>query len=330
MEKKKLFAASITLIALILIPIAYCQPDDSCDFGDAKDVSPNPIQIVLAYDEEVASGSYDFFGDTLTGQEYVRRQTIRATSRFPFKFQIALWKSWDSDDSYVLNEALLEMERELGWEPNTKINGKPAILVGWTGQSNCGDGGATHIGYHSCICKTQCDWASDNTAQEEISHIIGIPDHCLHDDCVLSQKWETWYWILENRYPFGDSVWIAIFNWQIVGYISPHWCPYHKELLEDKYWEFLASYYLSVEEVSSIEGSIEGFGTIISDPCANPTNPPTTNPPEGRQGLNPVTWKTWLLRIAIVLIVAIPIATPIIGYWIYKRRKRKTTISQRS
>jgi len=320
METKKLLFAA--LIPLFLIQIVYGQPSPNNDFGDAKDVGPNPIKIILAVDEEVADGNYGFFGSTLTGQEYVRRQTIRAISRFPFKFQIALWKSWDSDDSYVLTETLLEMERELGWEPNTKINGKPAILVGWTGQSNCGDGGATHIGYHSCICKTQCDWASDNTAQEEISHIIGIPDHCLHDDCVMSQKWKTWYWILENRYPFGDSVWIAIFNWQIVGYISPHWCPYHKELLEDKYWEFLASYQLSVEGASI---PIEGFGTIISDPCANPTNPPTTNPPEGRQGLNPVTWKTWLLRIAIVLMgVAMGTAT-IMGYWIYKRRKTKTT-----
>ena len=178
---RKMILAVAVLLLLSSIPMVVSQPHpgdaDGTDFGVGPRGS-NPLRVLLAFDEEVVNSNYDWFGDSVYGPTYVEYQTLRALYRFPWTIVIGGYVQWDSDDSYNLEETLLEVEEEVGWNRGMVYNGKwMSLLMAWTGQEYPYIAGKAYIGHAVCISTIQINWFDDNTAQEEITHLFGVDSH---------------------------------------------------------------------------------------------------------------------------------------------------------
>ena len=297
----------LILVALLLlssVPLAACQP--YCDetgageFGIAPPAG-NPLRVLVAYDEEIAGNTYDWFDSEVDGRTFVRWQTIRALYRFPkmFHFRIIDYVEWDSADGSTLEESLLELEDDFGWDKGMWWYGRwVGLLIGWTGENNEFAAGKAHMGNCACLIKHQTDWTDDNTVQEEVTHLFGVDTHCQDDGCVMSRKQKFYGYINENLRPIEERTvnWIPIFNNQPVGAVSHGWCSTHYSKL------------LESEGLPDRSG-----GGIMSDPGINPVNPP----PEGKEGINPTNpWVPWAILGMFLAIVAIVVV------YIYMRTRK--------
>ena len=315
MKKYKLVGIAILVFLFSSVPSVVCQPHTGeaggVDLGVVANSSgsSNPSLLVLvAYDEEIAGNNYEWFDDTVSGRTYVEYQTRRALYRFPstFHLEIADYVQWNSEDDATLEESLLEVERELGWNKDLWYDGKwMRLLVAWTGQNNDCYAGKAYVGHACCINTIQTDWTDDNTVQEEVTHLFGIDTHCEDDGCVMSVLQKFYGWISENLRPIENRTvnWIAIWNWQSVGCVSHGWCESHYSQLLDSHGN------------PDIGGS-----EMLSYPRINPVNPP----PEGKKKISPANpWVPWL-----ILTVALTISA-IVAVYVYKRKRRAPRIQNR-
>ena len=259
----------------------------------------SPLNILIAYDEEIAGANYDWFGDSVSGRTYIEYQTRRAIYRFPSKFhlQIGAYVQWNSRDDATLEESLYEVEQELGWDKDLIYNGKwMRLLVAWTGQESV-FGGKAHMGHAACISTIQADWTDDNTAQEEVGHLFGLDFHCKSGGCVMSVLQKFYGYINENLRPIEDRTveWIPVFNTQSVGCVSHSWCsPHYAQLI-----------------ASNGNPDVSGNG-MVSHPKINPVNPS----PEGKTKINPTH-----PEVPYLIVLGVVLAT-IVTIYLYRRRKR--------
>lgn len=248
---RKVILAVAVLLLLSSIPLAVSQPHPSdLDGFDGEGVTPlagNPLRVLCVYDEEFEAYQFSFFGETLAPQTYIKYQLLRAFYRFPliFHFQIVGYEHWISDDSFNLEQSLMELEEAMGWQKGGMwYKGKwGSLLVGWTTQYDPERVGCAHVGYGACIISYQNDFTDENTVAEEVAHLFGgiLQHHCKSDSCMISNKTLFYAWFDEPLTPIRDEVrTIWIWSNQIVGTISNEWCDEHWQGLLDSgavvYW----------------------------------------------------------------------------------------------
>jgi len=234
--KKIVFVLCLIMVASILsLPsLSMAQSYPHCSFGmDEGDPIPlihfNPLLVYLVYDEEVSYRTYDWFGETLNGREYVRRETLRGLYHFPFGSSIIFIDSFMSTNSFNIVETLTEAEQRFRWGFSPLV---AKVLIVWTGQDNDAWGGYADITKAAVIIKTDVCWIQDNQVQHELSHVLNVYSHCNDVNCVMSYLVQDFVWTVESLQPIYSWVeFIPLNSKEYTAHISNSWCPTDYSLL---------------------------------------------------------------------------------------------------
>ncbi|MEM3356759.1 MAG: hypothetical protein QW166_02915, partial [Candidatus Bathyarchaeia archaeon] len=189
-------------------------------------------------------------------QNIVERADNEIFNKYGIDFRIIGWTTWNSDNNLKLDEDRIhELADKLNWNPI--LHGK-VILVGFTGQSMEDE---DQRDVHGCafrpdrnqtraaLIHPELYWADDNVVHHEISHLLGIPQDCHEDDCVMSDK-RTLVIIVSSD---GWVFWVE--SWVVWTYLSHRWCPSCEWLI------FHGEYSIISEYVNPMYGKNEpGWG----------------------------------------------------------------------
>lgn len=182
-EIRKMTITALVIASLFVMTIPVSVP-----------AAQGTINMLIAYDEEFDEhgymhyvAPYGVFPESTEG--YIDWQLSRAFYWFELNygqfvsFQVLDMVSWDSDDSYHIDEMLLEAEIETGFAAGLYPDG--TVLICFTYQNN-GDGlqGGCLPENRSLIIRHYEEWADDNVLLHELSH-LWILDHCLNE-CLMS------------------------------------------------------------------------------------------------------------------------------------------------
>jgi len=227
MRKQALILALTLLVALWLLP-----PAAATSLGHEY--------VVIAWDEEF-DAHYPYlmyipvgFPLLIHAKDYVDWQMRRVLYWFHgnfgtyVKFSVIGYTRWDSDDSYNLDQMLVEAIAETGFSSGLYFNGVRATgLIALTGQDNDHIGGCTFPAQKALIIKHQAEWADDNDILHELSHIYiqNKPADTPHGDCVMSYEYHYFDFYNEPLMPdYHDYTTLTILQSEKWAYFSYQWC----------------------------------------------------------------------------------------------------------
>ena len=208
MEQRKLLVLiTLTLLfGLSLLPsVAF-----SLEIGDS------PFTVCLALDEEMRSTEfvmwgYDGLPEMVTPYDYCVRQILRATYGVNATFQIIGSINWQSPNSIVNMEDLLDV-MVLQVDAVLDMLGcygecRPDILAGFTNQEGIeARGGIADVVDNVVLIQHLCAHFDDNSIKHEMyAHLFGAPD-CMSPNCVMSGYVHFAWTVFESLLPICDKV----------------------------------------------------------------------------------------------------------------------------
>lgn len=223
------------------------------------------VNILVAYDQTMASGSYavlsPFPGGPIpvTMKQYLNYQMERVNYRFNkigVNLTVVEYVNWTSNDKYhTCSQLEDEAVSETGFNNGMYLsngdfisgmyvatNGivRVQILVAWTAQ-NTNDSYVGITGGEACLVRHEEFWDDDNILQHELSHAFGVPDeYNCSQPSVMDQDVVFYgsFMYAEDLTPMYNGgtlpqvAYIALAGWYPVTYLNDGWCNNDKITIE--------------------------------------------------------------------------------------------------